>query len=203
MYQRGPESDEELAVRCQAGDYAAFEELYRRHHRPIMAYIHQIVRDGDGTACIAQDVFLRVFEHIGSFDASRRFTTWFYAIARHAAIDWLQSRRRRAMVSFDDLDPEDERVRDHPGRRSQDAVDGLLLRAESIELLVRALERLPQIYREIVELTVFQDLSYDQAGEILGGVNAGTLRSRRFHALRRLRTMIEDELGPEAFEKLS
>lgn len=197
MHQRGPESDEELVARCQGGDYAAFEELYRRHHRPIMAYINQIVRDYDGTACIAQDVFMKVFEHVDRFDLSRRFTTWFYTIARNAAIDWLQARNRRPMVSFSDLDRDDDGTREPPGIQAPAvAIEATLARAESTAILGAALAEMPQIYREIIELVVFQDLSYEQASQILGGVSPGTLRSRMFHALRRLRTVIEERAGP-------
>ena len=103
----GHGNDEDLVARCQEGDFTAFEVLYTRYQRPILAYIYQITRDYESSACIAQDVFLKVFEHVGSFDLKRRFTTWFYTIARNAAIDHLHSRNRRAMVTFSDLDREE------------------------------------------------------------------------------------------------
>lgn len=191
-------SDEELAARCQRGDYAAFEELYVRWHRPIMAFIHQIVRDYDGTACIAQDVFLKVFEKFDKYDPNRRFTTWLYTVSRNTALDWLQARKRRVMVTFSDLSDEDDGPREpRHVQISAAAIESALGKAEATEALRAALDTLPQIYREIIELVVFQDLSYEDAGAILGGVSAGTLRSRMFHALRRLRTALETTAGPD------
>jgi RNA polymerase sigma-70 factor (ECF subfamily) len=196
----GHGSDEELVGRCQTGDFTAFEILYTRYQRPILAYIYQITRDYEASACIAQEVFLKVFEHVGNFDLKRRFTTWFYTIARNAAIDHLHSRNRRAMVTFSDLDRE-ESGRSEPAVANAHAhgepIENTLARVESNALLAIALGKLPQIYREIIELVIFQERSYDEASLILGGVSPGTLRSRMFHALKRLRTQLEQVGGSD------
>ncbi|TVR41928.1 MAG: sigma-70 family RNA polymerase sigma factor [Planctomycetota bacterium] len=197
-------SDEILAERCQEGDLASFELLFERYQRPIRAYIYQIVHNYDDASCIAQDVFLKVFEKVGSFDSSRRFSTWFYTVARNAAIDFLQSRRRRAMVSFTDLDRnqgDNTILSVAPG--SSPLVDAGLIKGESVTHLRAALDELPQIFREIIELVVFQDLSYEQASEILGGVSLGTLRSRMFHALRHLRKILSEVAGDEGHDLMS
>jgi len=74
-------------------------------------------------------------------------------------------------------------------------VEDRLSHSEATAALGEALAELPQIYREIIELVVFQDKSYDEASEILGGVSLGTLRSRMFHALRNLRTELSRVAG--------
>jgi RNA polymerase sigma-70 factor (ECF subfamily) len=170
--------------------------LYERYRRPILAYIYQITRNYDESACIAQDVFLRVFEHVGRFDTTRRFSTWLYTIARNASIDYLQARSRKVMIGFTDLDRDEETntvaaTAAAPGV----SVESKLARAESNHLLSEALSELPQIYREIIELIIFQELSYEDASAILGGMSLGTLRSRMFHALRRLRHILQGKGG--------
>ncbi len=194
----GEESDEALVAQCQQGNFSAFEVLYQRYQRPILAYIYQITRNYEESACIAQDVFMRVFEHVDRFDTKRRFTTWFYTIARNAAIDYLQSRNRKAMVSFSDLDHDDEHdsVAVNTGAGGP-SIESTLASRESTVHLGRALAELPQIYREIIELVIFQEKSYEEASEILGGVSLGTLRSRMFHALRRLRSTLESVAGKD------
>ena len=57
MQSDDPRTDEELAAECQEGSLEAFEELFRRYQRPILAYIYQITRDYEDSACIAQDAF--------------------------------------------------------------------------------------------------------------------------------------------------
>ena len=108
----GEDSDEKLAERCRDGDLEAFGLLYERYRRPILAYLYQIVRDYDQAACIGQDVFLKVFQRADRYDSSRRFSTWFYTVARNTALDWLQARNRRTQVSFADADE------DSPGASS-------------------------------------------------------------------------------------
>jgi len=191
-------SDEDLVARCQEGDLAAFEEIYRRYQRPIMAYIYQITRNYEEAGCIAQDVFLKVFEKVDKFDINRRFSTWFYTIARNASIDYLQSRRRKVMVSFSSLDRQegDNTVLSVSAAKTP-VIGERLHRDEGHALLKQALAELPQIYREIIELIVFQELSYEQASEILGGVSLGTLRSRMFHALRHLRSQLGQVAGDQ------
>src|SRR5271170_4745100 len=192
----GQAVDEVLVGQCQAGDFSAFEVLYERYRRPILAYIYQITRNYDESACIAQDVFLRVFEHVGRFDTTRRFSTWLYTIARNASIDYLQARSRKVMIGFTDLDRDEETntvaaTAAAPGV----SVESKLARAESNKMLSDALSELPQIYREIIELIIFQELSYEDASAILGGMSLGTLRSRMFHALRRLRHILQGKGG--------
>ena len=192
----GEESDETLVARCQDGDFSAFEILYQRYQRPILAYIYQITRNYDESACIGQDVFLRVFEHLGRFDITRRFSTWLYTIARNASIDYLQSRSRKVMVGFTDLDRDEDSTSIAATAAAPGiSVDAKLSRVESNRLLASALAELPQIYREIIELVIFQELSYEDASVILGGMSLGTLRSRMFHALRRLRAILQAKGG--------
>ncbi len=192
----GQAVDEVLVAQCQQGDFAAFEILYDRYRRPILAYIYQITRNYDESACIGQDVFLRVFEHLGRFDITRRFSTWLYTIARNASIDYLQSRSRKVMVGFTDLDRDEDSTSIAATAAAPGiSVDAKLSRVESNKLLAEALAELPQIYREIIELVIFQELSYEDASVILGGMSLGTLRSRMFHALRRLRAILQAKGG--------
>lgn len=189
-------SDEELVRRCQTGDFTAFEELYRRYQRPILAYIYQITRNYDEAGSIAQDVFLKVFEHVDRFDTTRRFSTWFYTIARNASIDYLQARSRKVMVSFTDLDAREEGdPMAATAAAPPERIETTLAKGEARQRLMQALAELPQMYREIIELVVFQEKSYEEASAILGGVSLGTLRSRMFHALRRLRDALGDVGG--------
>jgi RNA polymerase sigma-70 factor (ECF subfamily) len=192
----GQDVDEVLVAKCQQGDFAAFEILYERYRRPILAYIYQITRNYDESACIGQDVFLRVFEHVGRFDITRRFSTWLYTIARNASIDYLQARSRKVMIGFTDLDRDEESNSVAANAPAPGiSVETKLSRAESNKLLAGALAELPQIYREIIELIIFQELSYEDASAILGGMSLGTLRSRMFHALRRLRQILQAKGG--------
>ncbi len=192
----GHPPDEILLAQCQRGDFSSFEIIYQRYQRPILAYLYQLVRDYEDAGNLAQDVFLRVFEHVGSFDTNRKFSTWFYAIARNAALDFLSSRARRSNVSLSGMTDDDSNEPGLPAPNLE-AIESTLARAESTTILRQALDELPPVHREVIELVVFQEKSYEEASEILGGVSTGTLRSRMFHALRRLRTRLEGVGGAD------
>jgi DNA-directed RNA polymerase specialized sigma24 family protein len=100
------------------------------------------------------------------------------------------------MVTFTDLDRDDDGGGIAASASAPDAnVAERLSRKEAGGLLIAALEELPQMYREIIELVIFQEKTYEDASLILGGISLGTLRSRMFHALRRLRSLLEKAGG--------
>ena len=183
-------SDEVLVSFCQKGDFSSFEIIYKRYQRPILAYIFQLTRDYEASACIAQDVFLKVFERVDRFDTNRRFSTWFYTIARNASLDWIDHRKRTGAVRLSIQD--DENAPEMEPTAPAEAIDAFLARQESTVLLAKALAELPSVHREVIELVVFQSRSYEEAAEIIGGgTSLGTLRSRMFHALKRLRAVAD------------
>ena len=179
-----------------AGDYDAFEILYRRYQRPLMAFVYQMVQDYHDSCNIVQEVFLKLYERGDRYDPSRKFSSWFYAVARNATIDYCKRRRNKLkMLEPDlaaDLADEHEPPPLEPDRLEQD---------EAIAVLHEALRELPPDYRAVVELVAFQGMSYEEASEALGGVSLGTLRSRMYHAIRRLRTVLSGA-GGEAGENL-
>ena len=190
MTPTGEPSDETLVARCQMGDYAAFEILYRRWQKPILGYLTQLTRDREAAACLSQETFLRVFEHSERFDTSRRFTTWFYTIARNGALDWLTSKHRTTSMSLSGIADQDGVPIDHAAPLVP--IETILSRQESLGILREALEGLTPVHREIIELIIFRELSYEEASDIIGGgVSLGTLRSRLHHALRHLRNALE------------
>ena len=107
------------------------------------------------------------------------------------------------MVTFSDLDrSEGDNIMENNASGPSFAVDAGIVKEDSVEQLRLAMEQLPQIFREIIELIVFQGLSYEQASEILGGVSLGTLRSRMFHALRHLRRSLTSIAGENGLDLL-
>ena len=184
-------TDEALLKRCQKGDYTAFEEVYQRYHRPILAYIYQMVQNYEDARNLTQEVFLKLFEKSESFDSKRRFSTWFYTVARHSAIDFLQSRHKRSSVNISAFEGQDgsNHILSSILASNTDIAKGVMSK-EAGDYLRQALQRLPVIYREIIELVVFQDCTYSQASEILDGISEGTLRSRMFYALKLLREQL-------------
>ena len=87
------ESDERLVELALGGDRQAFQSLVRRHQRALVNHIYRHTGKRDGALDLAQEVFLKVYLSLSSFDPTYRFTTWLYRIASNCAIDHLRKKK--------------------------------------------------------------------------------------------------------------
>lgn len=102
-------TDEELMLQVRAGDSRAFGELYRRYERPVYSFLVRRTGDREVAAELFQETFLRVHRKSATFDVSRRFRSWLFGIAAHAAIDRGRKQVRRPVaVSLQEWDGQKE-----------------------------------------------------------------------------------------------
>jgi RNA polymerase sigma-70 factor (ECF subfamily) len=144
--------DVALARRTLAGDRAAFDALVRRHQKSVYGIAYGILRSASDAEDAAQDVFLRAFRYLPSFDPSRSFEGWLMAIAVNQARALRRGRRGEA-----GLDP--------------GALEGPSEAAGNPELreaALRAIEDLPERQRDAMLLFLNTELTLDQIGEALG-----------------------------------
>lgn len=192
---RSDATDEMLMVRYQRGDRHAFEELVRRHERPLYNFVLRQVGPGAVAEDLTQDAFLRVVQNAGEFKHEARFSTWLYTIARNLCIDQLRKLGHRRHASLDQPSggadegpPLVERVAD--ARPSADversATSGRV--ATTIEVAVLAL---PEDQREVFLLREVANLPFKDIAEITG-VGENTVKSRMRYALDRLQTALAD-----------
>ena len=114
---RDVRADEDLMLALKHGDEAAFAELMRRHRGPIVNYVNRLIGDRDRAEDLAQEVFLRVYRHAGTYRVTARFTTWLYTIASNLGKNELRNRARRRNVSVEDAPRELQQEDYHLGTR--------------------------------------------------------------------------------------
>ena len=174
--------DSDLIRRIAEHDRAAFEELFHRYYRRVFAFVHRIIRRTDLVDEAVSDTLFAVWRQAGDFDGRSRLSSWIFGIAYRRALKTLErdGRRRRGER---DLAEAAEAADPAPGPES---------RAASSEVrveLARALAELPDEQRAVVELTFVAGCSYAEIGEILG-CPVNTVKTRMFHARRRLRARL-------------
>jgi RNA polymerase sigma-70 factor (ECF subfamily) len=172
---------EVLAV--QKGDPDAFTSLVGRYQTRLYRYLLRWVHEPAAAEDLFQQTWMRVIQHIHSFDAKRNFDAWLFAVARNIAIDYLRRRRPASL---------EEHVGDEisvPGALETGAPGPLdqVLRSEKIETVRRALESQPAVYREILSLRFEEEMKLEEIAEVLC-VPLGTVKTRVARALERLRT---------------
>ena len=168
-------SDEELALLVRAADEGAFGMLMERYEPKLLRYGRKFLSDTSHIEDIVQDVFLRVYQNIKSFDATRRFSPWIYRIAHNAFVNALKKSSRGAVPVFDFDALVAHQVYEDPEEKEKE-------REELSVLLKDGLETLSPPYREILILHYIEDLSYQEIADVLripqGTVGVRLLRAR-------------------------
>jgi RNA polymerase sigma-70 factor (ECF subfamily) len=183
--------DAELIAAILGGSESAFAALVRRYQDRVFRLLSRYTRDAAECEDLAQEVFLKVFRKLHTFQQDSAFFTWLYRITVNTATDHLSrlSRRRLTLV-------EDDVVLDSGRPRSETAsVEQPLLDAELAEVTRKILDQMPEKYRTILVLREYEDLSYTDISAVLG-LNLGTVESRLFRARQRFKELLE-RLHPE------
>jgi RNA polymerase sigma-70 factor (ECF subfamily) len=188
--QPGQDLDQELVRRVQRGDSAAFDLLVRKYQHRIAALIGRYIADWSECQDVAQDTFIRAYRAIGNFRGDAQFYTWLHRIAVNTAKNHLVAHKRRPPT--EDIDVGDAEQFDSGIRlRDTDTPDRELARQQMEQVVMRAVDALPEELRTAITLREVEGLSYDEIAQRMD-CPIGTVRSRIFRA----REAIDAELRP-------
>lgn len=173
--------DRNLVRRIQDGDMHAFRHLIRQYERLVVHMVSRVVRNESEREELCQDVFLKVFNSLGSFAFQSKLSTWIATIAYRHALNHL----RRAKMTMTDLPLDDSlTVFINPETPESLAVEG------DLNVQIRGLiDRLPMQYRTIVTLYHLEEMSYAEIGAIME-LPEGTVKSYLFRA----RALLKDHV---------
>jgi RNA polymerase sigma-70 factor (ECF subfamily) len=167
-----PLTPDSLIEQCLAGDQSAWEQIVRQNWRKVFNVAYKFVGKHDEAEDLTQDIFLKIFKALGTFDRRANFQTWIISISRNLCIDHYRSVRKERQtmardVEMADLQPASAERGPYAAAEHQD------LRA----MLRQALEALPPTLRTAVVLRDLQELSYQEIADKLG-LPEGTVKSR-------------------------
>jgi len=180
--------DVELVERHRCGDIQAFDEVYGRFGEMVYNLALRLAGNREEAADLTQEIFLRIYRHLGSFGGRSTLKTWVFRIAINHCRDRL-SRHSPWMQSIDDGAEEGGIPIADPSRGPEE----LALAADEGRRVMEGLARIPQVFREAVVLRDLEGLSYEEIAEVLG-VRVGTVRSRIARGREQLRLLLEKEL---------
>jgi RNA polymerase sigma-70 factor (ECF subfamily) len=175
-----------LISQAQRGSRPAVERIIRANDGWVRGVIYGTTGRRDLVDDVAQHVWTQVWQRLDSLQDPRRLRSWLYAIARNAAIDASQERKRRNAVGL-------EHVAEYLGDGGSRAPVRLAAGDELRETLLRAVEALPALYREPFVLRHLEDWSYAEIGELLG-LSVETVETRLVRARKLLREMLEGKV---------
>lgn len=176
-----------LAAQLRERSPEALRGVYARFGRVTFGFLVKALNDRAAAEDVQQQVFLEVWQRADRYDPARgRLLTWVMAIARSRAIDHL---RRRVP---EPLDPE---ATAGAVEQSGAGVDEHVERLAEQWMLRDLLDRLPPAEAEALRLRFYSELSQSEIAE-REGIPLGTVKTRMFNGLRRLREMMDEEKGP-------
>jgi RNA polymerase sigma factor (sigma-70 family) len=177
-------SDEALLALVSRGDEPALGELYDRYGRVAYGLALRIVRDRALAEDAVQEAFLGVWRSAGSFLADHgKPSTWILTLVHRRAVDLVRREERRRA---DPIASADELA--HPTGEATD--EEAWLRAQR-QVVQAALKKLPDDQREAIELAYYGGFTQSELAERLG-VPLGTIKSRMFTGLKRLRELLAE-----------
>jgi RNA polymerase sigma-70 factor, ECF subfamily len=175
--------DRELAERFRSGDRGAFDLIVRKHQKGVWRLVRRYVKADADAKDVTQQAFVRAFKGLAAFRGAASVRSWLYRIAINCALSWIRDHRREqpSEITEDSLTA----MPVAPGRISDDQ-EGVRLRA--------AIAQLPPKQKLVLELRVFDDLSFKEVAE-LADCSENTAKVNFHYAVKKLRDILG---GPDA-----
>jgi RNA polymerase sigma-70 factor (ECF subfamily) len=163
---------ETLIQRCLGGDQLAWELIVRQYWRKVFNIAYKFVGKHDAAEDLAQDVFLKIFKSLSTFDRRANFQTWLISVSRNLCIDHYRSVRKERETIDRDVDPNEL----SPTSRELSPMAHLEQR-DRVVLLRQALGELPETLRMAVLMRDIQEMTYQEIADKLH-LPEGTVKSR-------------------------
>jgi RNA polymerase sigma factor (sigma-70 family) len=173
---------DELVAKCKQGDLQSYELLYRQYAKPMFNTSLRIVNNTSDAEDVLQESFASAFQHLDRFDYTSTFGAWLKRIVVNNSINVLR-KRKLVFIDISDsraIEPEDD------GSPEEDNVQF------KVTEIRKALGLLPNGYRSVLSLFLFEGYDYEEIGEILN-ISASTVRTQYHRAKQKLVHMLKQE----------
>ncbi|MFA7319540.1 MAG: RNA polymerase sigma factor [Parcubacteria group bacterium] len=170
-------TDNELVEIVREHDPERYAELIERYQGKLFAYLYRLTGAREETEDLLQDVFIKAFRNLRSYDTSRKFSSWIYRIAHNEAVNHIKRRSLKRFIPWEDITATKDML---VMSSSEEGADIAHMREEERQEVDKVINRLPFKYRQVLVLRYYSDKSYEDISEILGKpINTvGTLISR-------------------------
>ena len=180
----------DVIQRAQNGDAAAHQAIIELFSQPIRVTVARFLRRKRpyDVEDHVQDIFLKVFKRIETFDSARdvKFSTWLYALVRNHCYDQLRRKRLPVFSMYASVFEDDEQ---EDWLEGGEPPEGVVLRREFARALIRAIAKLPEDLRRIFKLREFDGFEFRKIASMLRQP-LGTVKSQHYRAVDRLRYLL-------------
>jgi len=184
--------DVQLMLKVSAGDNTAFEQLVRRYQDRLVGFFFYVIHDRSVCEDLAQEAFLRVYKSRERYEPTARFSTWLFRIAHNLASNHKRGAARRREIPHgshtgdDDFRPQEKILADKSALMPTRQLDSREIR----DVVRSAVDELTGGQRTAVILHKFEEMSYEEIGEIMG-LGTVAVKSLLSRARRKLKEALE------------
>lgn len=188
-------ADNALMLKVRDGDVGKFSFLFERHHRTLFNFLLRLTGSRDLSEDLVQEVFLRMLKYRQTFRPDSQFAAWMYQVARNACVDHFRKHKNEAPAETGAAEENSPVEPVGPGLNPEEQFRKL----QEAKLVRRALARLSLDKREVLILSRYQGLKYEEIAAILG-CEVGTVKGRVFRAIQELSDIFFDLSGEKRHE---
>ncbi len=182
--------DEALIAAALAGSPHAWEKLVKRYESRVFNQGLRLMGNPSDAMDLLQEVFLGVYRNLHRFRGDAKFSSWLFRIAHNKAID-LSRRKRLLARTPPNAEGEANPLEGLPADRQQEP-EISLMHSELNQRIVERLSQLPLAQRLVVELKVFQSMTFEEIAD-MQDISENTAKTRFYAALKKLKQTTEDE----------
>ena len=170
-------TDNELVEIVRGNDSERYAELIERYQGKLFAYLYRLIGSRQDAEDLLQDVFVKAYKNLRSYDTQRKFSSWIYRIAHNEAVNHIKRKSLRRFIPWENVTAAKDKIEISS---AEEGADKAWIRKEINKEVDEAIDRLPLKYKQVLVLRYYQDKSYEEISEISGKpVNTvGTLINR-------------------------
>ncbi|HUZ91747.1 MAG TPA: RNA polymerase sigma factor [Methylocella sp.] len=190
-----PSDDAELVRRALTRDDAAFRTIMERHNRRLYRIARGILRNDSEAEDVVQEAYVNAFTHLGSFRGDSTLATWLSRITINEALGRL--RRERSAVNLETFEAQrtEAQIIKFPQMVTSGDPERTMAQREILQLVERATDNLPEIYRIVFMTRVIEGMSIEETANLLG-LQPETVKTRLHRARRLVRDELDKQIGP-------
>lgn len=158
-------TDNELVVIIRENDPEKYAEIIGRYQGKLFAYLYRLIGGKEEAEDLLQDVFIKAFRNLESYDSNRKFSSWIYRIAHNEAVNHIKRKSLKRFISIDNITSSKDKLE---SSSTEDDAQTSWIRKETSKEVEDAIQKLPFKYRQVLVLRYYSDKSYEEISEILG-----------------------------------
>jgi RNA polymerase sigma-70 factor, ECF subfamily len=191
----GPSDDAEIVRRALTRDDMAFRTIMERYNRRLYRIARSILRNDSEAEDVVQEAYVKAFTHLGGFRGDSSLATWLSPITMNEALGRLRRERQPVTLETFEAQRTEAQIIKFPQMVTSDDPERTMAQREILQLVERATDKLPEIFRIVFMTRVIEGMSIEETGNLLD-LPFDTVKTRLHRARRLVREELDKQIGP-------